>query len=541
MLLSSLSQAKIEPYSHADAVRRSAQIQYRLSPTAVAVVALTGVFAALQLYGLTTAQASRDEAFTWRLIQYPLIEQVERTSLDVHPPLYYMFVAVWSALAGNSMAALRGFSVIAVFAAIAVTAIGVQATLDFLGKGMTGGVKRNCALFTFAFLAIHVTELESGRNARMYALGMLLASLSAWVLLKALFSATAQLRWWVAYGVTISAFAYTHYYAFFTIFAQAVYVAPIILLRVRHEEGRWRRDGVRFLLALVIAGASYAPWIPVVIRQTAEVGEGFWIPRPKWSDVGEILFFWGTGYRSLSTWDWWIFAIGFVLLVSVALVRLFPAASYWLLQASVPWICAIFISRAGGTPVFWPHYFAFAHVAFGALGGVIVASMPGRILRFAAGWFLLAGIVFGMWKHVCGRFSDEPAIANALQFISEQFEEGDVILAPWFGEVNAIRYYACQAHMPGVDVRALGIAPAAKGHTIHIASLNHSDRLDRNVLERSRKLRVWEIGMDESSVLEELSSYVFTRRFIRDGDVRDCTVRLYVKRNGEWLGDTYAR
>jgi hypothetical protein len=72
------------------------------------VLIATGLRAPRRDWGCLT----RDESFSWRLIQYDWREMVERIATDVHPPFYYVLLKAWAGVWGSSIGSLRGFSVV---------------------------------------------------------------------------------------------------------------------------------------------------------------------------------------------------------------------------------------------------------------------------------------------------------------------------------------------------------------------------------------------------------------------------------------------
>src|SRR3990167_1194317 len=57
------------------------------------LIVLLGV--ALRAYQVTMRSLWFDEAFSWRLIQFPWVEMLTRASQDVHPPFYYILLKGW--------------------------------------------------------------------------------------------------------------------------------------------------------------------------------------------------------------------------------------------------------------------------------------------------------------------------------------------------------------------------------------------------------------------------------------------------------------
>src|SRR5579864_9278127 len=53
-----------------------------------------------------------DEAFSALMIRYPWPEMFYRLWLDVHPPMYYIFLRFWHNIFGDSLLSLRSMSVL---------------------------------------------------------------------------------------------------------------------------------------------------------------------------------------------------------------------------------------------------------------------------------------------------------------------------------------------------------------------------------------------------------------------------------------------
>src|SRR5256885_3262434 len=94
------------------------QIRPGAAPAVLVLAVLLG--AAFRLERLGSAELTTDEAFSWRMATYPPGEIVARTAADVHPPLYYLVLAGWRRLAGDSPSALRGLSALSGMGVIAL-------------------------------------------------------------------------------------------------------------------------------------------------------------------------------------------------------------------------------------------------------------------------------------------------------------------------------------------------------------------------------------------------------------------------------------
>lgn len=75
----------------------------------LALIVIAGVV--LRAYRLGERSFWYDEAFSWRLTTFSWHEMLQRAAGDVHPPLYYALLKLWSMAFGASAWAVRSFSV----------------------------------------------------------------------------------------------------------------------------------------------------------------------------------------------------------------------------------------------------------------------------------------------------------------------------------------------------------------------------------------------------------------------------------------------
>src|SRR3990167_970423 len=98
------------------------------------VIVLLGV--ALRSYHLGARSLWFDEAFSWRLIQFPLPEMLTRAAADVHPPLYYLLLKAWAFVFASSLLSLRSFSVVFAAASIATAYLFTSYATRSRGTGL---------------------------------------------------------------------------------------------------------------------------------------------------------------------------------------------------------------------------------------------------------------------------------------------------------------------------------------------------------------------------------------------------------------------
>jgi hypothetical protein len=251
------------------------------------------------------------------------------------------------------------------------------------------------AVLAAALVATSAFQVRYAWEVRMYAQGAALAALSHLALFRAL-RGGARPTWWLVWSLASTAFAYTHYFAFFSLAAQGLFVAAY-LLWPRAGVGRDRRsDRTRTLVAALVAGLLivllYIPWIPSFLRQRAQVQDSFWTwPVDRWTvpaTVYQMLvggpatdtFDRGLEHESMAVWA------GLVV-VGVVMLFLIGSASerFLVVSFALPFGLVVALSLLGGRSIYTNRYFSFAHLALLVSVAALIWRIPWSRLRAAAG------------------------------------------------------------------------------------------------------------------------------------------------------------
>lgn len=218
---------------------------------------------ALRSYQLMARSIWFDEAFTWRLLQFPWAEVLTRASQDVHPPFYYLLIKLWATAFGTSLISLRAFS---------VTCASLLILLVY-GFTLTLTKRRPSGLLSASLVALNAWQIALSTEARMYTLTAVLTIGMLWALYR---------QRWVAF-ITLAIFlAYTHYYGLLILAAAGVWFLWSQFPRSPHP---WRG-----ILAFSAVAIAYLPWLPIFLRQLQKVQHVFWIPPfTRWS-IPETLY-----------------------------------------------------------------------------------------------------------------------------------------------------------------------------------------------------------------------------------------------------------
>lgn len=319
-----------------------------------------------------------DESYTRLLVgPHDFAGILERTAVDSHPPLWYWLLKAWTYAAGDSLVAMRAFSAVCMIAALAVW-------YAFLRKQFSASV----ALLGLAIAATSPTIFRYAFEARMYPFGILLMTVSTWLVVM-----PRTRRTTVAYWLVAVAMLYTHYFLMFVVAAQMLY-----LLIVRREKGLVAWQVVAFGASILVA---FSAWIPVLLSRTEyTMQHGFWIgPFTPNQITGYVL---ETFLRRMD-WD----VPGWKAILVMAWFTCFGVAMYraarqprtailWCLVL-VPPACLILISIK--TPLFYPRYIIFGLLALCALLAIGVLALAGWWRRVVIA-IVLAGTCAGFVREL---------------------------------------------------------------------------------------------------------------------------------------------
>lgn len=224
------------------------------------------VFTLLVLHSITASSIWFDEAFSAYISQFSFVQIAHYTSLDVHPPLYYWVLKLWTHGFGQSALAFRSLSLV-----FGLTTISAG---FLLVKRLFG---RQSAWTSLLLLVISPMLIRYGQEARMYTMVATIAVSATYVLSLAVES--NKRRWWVLYGVLVSLGMWTHYFTALVWLAHWIWRAIV----TRQSGVRGKKFVAAFftknwLTAHLVAIGLFLPWLPFMLMQLTGIqGSGFWI------------------------------------------------------------------------------------------------------------------------------------------------------------------------------------------------------------------------------------------------------------------------
>lgn len=435
----------------------------------------------LRSWELTARSLWFDEAFSWRLIQFPFGEMLDRAAADVHPPLYYVILRGWGTVFGTSLLSLRSFSVVMAGATIAVA----------YGFTAYAAGSRRAGLLAAALIAASGWLTTFAWEARMYTLGTTLAIASTWLLLRAVRKPGALV--WIGYGVVAAAFAYTHYFAFFTLAAHALFVLGVLILQTRWRVGEMLQAPL-FWLALagaVLASALYIPWVPVLLSQNAQVQEAYWVPAIGGWSIPD------TFYRMIvatvgippHVWPALLLAVlpiagTMVMWVLLAFApRHRDASMVVLLAGLVPFLMAIGISYIGQS-LYQDRFLVFTSIFLWIGLALLFEYLPRRWQTAASVIVPLLSLAAAVHLWFSLDIPSKPGAMAATAYIQQNMEEGQpvVVTSPFI--FFSIDHYLQEAY----DKPGLARLYSETGEFLHFAGgpiLIQDDLISANVFTSS--------------------------------------------------------
>lgn len=208
-----------------------------------------------------------DEAYTLGMVRRSFTDIWQITALDVHPPLYYFLLKIFSYPFTNEILAGKLFS--AVFTVATMLFGGVQ--LKKLFNGKTG------VIFAFLFMLFPFL-VTYGVEIRMYAVGGFFVFANAVYGYKAYL--TNSKKNWILFTFFGLCAAYTHYFALVS--AGVVYGLMFLVAIIK------KRELIKpWIICAIITVAGYIPWLQnFIVQLQYKIDNEYWIDPITWKTVG---------------------------------------------------------------------------------------------------------------------------------------------------------------------------------------------------------------------------------------------------------------
>jgi mannosyltransferase len=372
-----------------------------------------------------------DEAYSAVHARAPLLH-IARDSArtDNNPPFYYGLLHGWMRVFGEREVALRSLSVVAGIGGVAVT-YGLALALS--GEGV--------ALWTALFMSASLFHVLYSREARMYSLLFLFATLSMYAFVKLPGRRRALDLLYIASSVCTF---YAHTVGIFVLLAHQLGWVAMRRFLVGDRSiplGRWVR--LQVLVAVCIA-----PWIYVSSQQARRLHGVFWIPRPTLGTIVDALIEMA-GSPWLFLFAGVLAVVGLVALLVAALrpsrlaitAELPPIAALLLLTIwtlvpiALPWLVSFVL-----VPIFIPRVAIASLAPLTILVALGVAVIRPRFVATVVGLLLLSASTVEVVKWE-GRTTKENW-RGLTRHVEETAQPGDLVLLHQSSRREGFQYYS---------------------------------------------------------------------------------------------------
>jgi 4-amino-4-deoxy-L-arabinose transferase-like glycosyltransferase len=431
----------------------------------------------IRLWSFRAGSPIPDEIFTHLTIQGNFREILQISIMDVHPPLYYFWVKLWCKVFGNSLLAIRMFSLLfSILNILLIAKILYRVLAPELGPARTG-------LYVMGGLILsnHPWIVSISSVARMYSMGNFLALSSSSVLIYYFKKPRGRSQYFglILYGVLAGLLCLTHYVGAFVILAQALGIVCMLLFRRPVQI----KTFVPYLLSLTSFIIVLAAWLPFAAQQVDDVHTNYWITEKGFHLYLVLLHQFFFSFPPFSILMAVVGCLGFIVLLAMAsrnrevnvfYAGLFVIPPIVLIAFSVYW--RPLISR--GTV----RYFSFSLIFFGIVWSLIISRWKNPI---AAGLAIVSigfAQIFATNDRLRAAAGQDPTVEYQLsEWVKQEVEpESQVLLyesPPFFMCFSYFWNAPDQIGFPD-HLFILSNWHGYSGHIVHIACIP-SDRILR--------------------------------------------------------------
>jgi len=440
----------------------------------VALLTIVLIGLLFRVYHLGTQSIWLDEAFSVALAKMTVPQMVQATAADVHPPLYYFLLHYWIIVFGTSESAVRLLSVL--FGVLAIPMIYVVGRQLF---------NREAGLVGALILALSSFNIYYSQETRMYSLMALLALLSMYFFWR--FLQQSNLVSLVGYILSTTLLVYTHYYGWFVVIAQNIYVVTLLVLS-KHRAYRLREWAV--LQAIVVA--LFVPWMVVLVNQIFRRAA---LLAPPTADI--LIYTFSSYSGAFTSYSGKALLLAVFLLLSVLSLFAYqkvhgvmdwkaplkalesyswevrfqdPTTVYFLLV----WLLSIImipfvISRFVSNPIYQALYTIAASVAFYLLVARGILNINGRYTKLAVMGIVVVLSVANLQAYYSS--ITKPQAREAISLIDANANSGDVVLVSPSYQSYEWNYYNNRTDVAVKLLDSLGATPSNDSREIQIKEI----------------------------------------------------------------------
>lgn len=198
-----------------------------------------------------------DEAFSIRLAKQPLLQILQSTASDVHPPLYYIFLRIAYIFLGNHY---YTYNIVSMIPSILIAFFSVLVIKPKFGKL----VSILFIILNFCYTICFSYNIE----VRMYSWANFFVFMNLWYGINLIYDVKSKFNW-VLFTLSGILAAYTHYYALISVFF--IMISVYIVLIVKKF-----KNVIKCITSAVVCILLYLPWLGILLDSFKRTSDGWW-------------------------------------------------------------------------------------------------------------------------------------------------------------------------------------------------------------------------------------------------------------------------
>ena len=204
-----------------------------------------------------------DEVFTLNIVKFSINDLISFTSIDVHPPLYYLifkfFLKIGTFINFTDIILIGRFvSLLPFYLLFIVSILKLRKNFGLLAAG----------LFTLTLVSMP-QMMNFAVELRMYGWGLFFITCSFILVYDLIKNDFNYIKWIMLTVLSIAGF-YTHYYVAVALSLIYLFILYYLIKNNRESLKIW-------IISVAVIVVSYLPWIPIIFQQISRKMEIYWI------------------------------------------------------------------------------------------------------------------------------------------------------------------------------------------------------------------------------------------------------------------------
>ena len=197
-----------------------------------------------------------DEGFTIRLAKMSVVDMINATANDVHPPLYYLFVQFLYRIFGDNGITYHLSGFLPYFFIIVISCTIIKKEFSNIP-----------AVVVITMSSLMKNAVRYNVEARMYSLGALFIFISFFSFYKVI-KKNELISWFVFVASSLGA-AYTHYYALISV----AFFYIMLLPKAKNSKKYLTKTIISYFVTFI----AYIPWLIFLLKSFKRTADSWWL------------------------------------------------------------------------------------------------------------------------------------------------------------------------------------------------------------------------------------------------------------------------